>query len=228
MTTKKKFLIGAVAACLAVVMAIGGTIACLTDHETVKNTFTFGKVDVVLTEESNSEKGYTPGTDNGNGGFSYDHVKPGIAYSKAVTVGLESDSENSHVFVEIVIKDADKIWDAYGKHGYDPTVMLTDMTTERSRELSNDSVVSNKYEWSGDVCTYREVYYFGTHDANWTEQVFDGVKLPEWFDSNDVENLGELELEVKAYAVQSEGIADKDAAAAVFFNAENGYNVPAN
>ena len=50
---KWRWLTGTTAACVLVgALGIGGTIAYMTDNESVTNTFTVGKIDVDLTEPS--------------------------------------------------------------------------------------------------------------------------------------------------------------------------------
>lgn len=50
--SKRKILILAMALSMVAILAVGGTLAYFTDTETAKNTFTYGKIDIDLTEEN--------------------------------------------------------------------------------------------------------------------------------------------------------------------------------
>lgn len=53
---KKKVTAIALAVCILAVAVIGATMAYFTDTDSKTNTFTFGKVDIDLTEESNEDR----------------------------------------------------------------------------------------------------------------------------------------------------------------------------
>ncbi|MFR8012464.1 MAG: SipW-dependent-type signal peptide-containing protein [Clostridia bacterium] len=80
-----KKLITAASIALAACVAIGGTIAYLTDKtDTITNTFTVGKVDINLTETARTYK-----------------MIPGTTLDKDPTVTVEKGSEDSWVFVKV-------------------------------------------------------------------------------------------------------------------------------
>lgn len=216
MTTKKKVITGAIAACLAGVIAIGATIAYLTDHETVKNTFTFGEVDVVLTETSPEKDGYVQGKEE-NGGYKYDRVKPGMTYSKDVKVDLAEDSDDAHLFVSITVSNIDNLWSVI----QDDKAMLEDLLVNEDNVIKNETnLVGQKYDETNH--TFTEVYYLGVKTNQMDEiTLFDGVKIPDYFTNANMEILKDgVDVTVQAYAAQAEGL-DKKAAFDQFFT---GYN----
>ncbi len=84
---KKKVLIAVSALALVLVIAIGGTVAWLTAKTTeVKNTFTYGDINIALAE--------TTGND-------YKMI-PGSTIKKDPTVTVEADSEACWLFVKAV------------------------------------------------------------------------------------------------------------------------------
>ncbi len=83
---KKKVLIAICALALVVVVAIGGTVAWLTDKTAeVKNTFTYGDINITLEETTGAEYKIIPGND--------------IAKDPKVTV--KSGSEACYLFVKV-------------------------------------------------------------------------------------------------------------------------------
>lgn len=91
-----KKLITAASIALAACVAIGGTIAYLTDKtDTITNTFTVGDVNVALTEV---------GLEEGETEQSF-KVTPGAPVKKEADVSVKAESENAYIFVEAVATD---------------------------------------------------------------------------------------------------------------------------
>lgn len=90
---KNKKLLVLVALFLAV-FAVGGTLAYLTDTTEEKtNTFTFGKVDITLTEPTWDTTGKTAAAD----------MAPGVEVDKDPTIKVETNSKNAFVFAKVTI-----------------------------------------------------------------------------------------------------------------------------
>ena len=92
---KKKIAV-AVSLLLVVALSIGGTVAWLTDSETVTNTFTIGNVNITLTE---TDTGLD--TDQNDKTNTYKFV-PGKELAKDPKVTVTANSERCYVFVKIV------------------------------------------------------------------------------------------------------------------------------
>lgn len=92
MKKNKKILV--LLALFLAVFAVGGTLAYLTDtSESATNTFTFGKVNISLSEPTWTTTGST------NAGSTV----PGEEIDKDPTIKVESDSENAFVFAKVTI-----------------------------------------------------------------------------------------------------------------------------
>ncbi len=90
-------LIGAMA-----LTAVGGSLAYFTDTtETVKNTFTVGKVDITLDEIDLDGTGENPRTEEGNDYT--EKIMPGVSFAKDPTITLEAGSEESYVFLDMTM-----------------------------------------------------------------------------------------------------------------------------
>ena len=93
---KKKIVSLALAVCLIAIAAVG-TLAYFTDKDAETNTFTVGKVDIDLNETDNEGKPFVqdqkllPGSSSAN------------AIAKNATVTVSQDSEDSWVWVELLI-----------------------------------------------------------------------------------------------------------------------------
>ena len=101
---KKKAIVAVVALVLVLCCAMGGTLAWLVDSTTeVKNTFTYGDINISLWEHELNKDGLTLGTDVFTGkeqtGFK---MIPGNKIEKDPTVTVKAGSEASWLFVKIV------------------------------------------------------------------------------------------------------------------------------
>ena len=100
---KRKAIVAVVALVLVLCCAMGGTLAWLVDSTTeVKNTFTYGDINISLWEHKLNEDGLTLSEDVFTGaeqtGFK---MIPGNKIKKDPTVTVEADSEASWLFVKI-------------------------------------------------------------------------------------------------------------------------------
>lgn len=101
---KKKAIVAVVALVLVLCCAMGGTLAWLVDSTTeIKNTFTYGDINISLWEHELNEDGLTLSTDVFTGeeqtGFK---MIPGNKIEKDPTVTVKADSEASWLFIKIV------------------------------------------------------------------------------------------------------------------------------
>lgn len=96
---KKKIVSLALAVCLIAIAAVG-TLAYFTDKDAKTNTFTSGKVDITLNETDNKGADFVQGQKLLPGSSSAN------AIAKNATVTVSRDSEDSWVWVELLIPSA--------------------------------------------------------------------------------------------------------------------------
>ena len=96
---KKKIVSLALAVCLIAIAAVG-TLAYFTDKDAETNTFTVGKVDITLNETDNKGADFVQGQKLLPGSSSAN------AIAKNATVTVSRDSEDSWVWVELLIPSA--------------------------------------------------------------------------------------------------------------------------
>lgn len=101
MKSKKKVFVTVLCAAALVVASVLGTMAYLTSQtETVTNTFTVGNVEITLDETDVTPMGVKD-TDARVKGNEYKLI-PGHTYIKDPTVHVDTDSEESWLFVKVV------------------------------------------------------------------------------------------------------------------------------
>ena len=191
---KKKVTAIALAACILAVAVIGATMAYFTDTDSKTNTFTFGKVDIDLTEDSTDANGAVKGYMSTDGGITYPGVLPGLVYSKIPTVTVKRDSLDAWVIITATV----------------PTVYDWD-------GLFNNKIDST-FDWEKKTVGANTVYYFYAKNPvgpNGSVTPFTEVKINPALTQNDVAK--KFDMVINAYAIQKEGFNDAQEAFAKAF-----------
>lgn len=193
---KKKVTAIALAVCILAVAVIGATMAYFTDTDSKTNTFTFGKVDIDLTEDSTHANGAVKGDMSTDGGITYPGVLPGLVYSKVPTVTVKRESLDAWVIITATV----------------PTVYDWD-------GLFNDIDTAN-FTKDRKIVGENTVYYFYANaavTAGSSVTPFTEVKINPALTQNDVKNLPTFNVVVNAYGIQKEGFDDAQEAFAKAF-----------
>ena len=227
--TKSKILTVIIACALAVAVSIGATVAFLTSTDSVKNTFTVGKVSISLDEAKVNTSGepldasgavVSPENAVRVKGNSY-HLVPGKSYVKDPTVTVSKGSESAYVRVMVSINKTNAlnaifaggdILSIFG--GMDATKWISGATTTE-----------------GDVVTY-EFRYFEAVDASGASAditlpaLFSSIALPGTVTGEQLATLysdnDALTVTVEAHAIQTVGFNSVDDAWRAFDDQVNG------
>lgn len=188
MKTKSKALLLSLCAVMLVAASIFGTLAYLTDTDTVANTFTVGQVGITLDEADVNPDG-TIDTNARVDANEY-HLMPGHEYIKDPTVHVDAGSEDSWIFVKV-------------ENG------LSDFEAESVEGgYQNIAAQISANGWTpleGVDGVYYKAYVKGQEDKDL--EVFAEFKIAD--NANDVEGWSSIpgtnDIVVTAYAVQADG-----------------------
>ena len=185
---KKKVTAIALAVCILAVAVIGATMAYFTDTDSKTNTFTFGKVDIDLTEKSieDKENGVKAGTIGTDGGITYDTVLPGLVYSKIPTVTVKNDSLPAYVVITATI----------------PTIYDWD-------GLFNGTFDDAHFNMGKKTVGENTIYYFYAIEPvqpGDSVMPFTKVKINPALTQNDVAE--KFDMVINAYAIQTDGFSN--------------------
>ena len=188
--TTKALLMAACALAL-VLTTVMGTVAYLTSNDTVKNTFTVGKVKITLDETDVDEYGVAaePAT-RSNDGNEYKLI-PGHEYIKDPIVHFAPGSEKSYVFVEVQngIEDYESETDGY------VSIAQQIVNNEWTALGSNDGV-------------YYKVVEANTTENNIDLKVFESFKIADDFALAEDVDVSTINVTINAYAIQYDGMDD--------------------
>lgn len=199
---KKKVTAIALAVCILAVAVIGATMAYFTDTDSKTNTFTFGGVDIELTETSKEDEknNIHAGTEKEDG-FTYEKVLPGLVYSKVPEVKVVEGP--AWVVVTVTV----------------PTIY-------DHADFFNRTANGTDFEMDKKVVGKNTIYYFYSTNKDGVAtgenlKIFDQIKINPALTQDNVKNLPIFDVVVNAYGIQKEGFNDAKSAFAAAFAADS-------
>ena len=230
MKTRSKALLLTLCAVLLVAASVLGTMAYLTDKETVTNTFTVGKVSIKLDEAKvnlNGEplndkdevvdlKGALRVTEN-----SY-KLMPGHTYTKDPTIHVDAASEDCFIRAKVTLTNA-KEWIAIATKYADNKVENIIKGTNDDIWWVSQPVVDEK----ANTVTYTFIYKNESNTDElgkriWTSAdskdlvLFNEIAIPGGLTSDELKGIGKSKITVVAEAIQADGFETEAAAWAAF------------
>ena len=223
---KKKTIIAA--AVLTIVLLVGGILAYFTDTEEQTNIFTIGNVDITLTEAGWTEGSFVSDVwtaSSNTGDYSRTealNLTPNAVIPKAPIV-TNVGSNDAYVYVKVLVPmdDAKTAAEALAGTAGANKELFTFTLNSGWRQLSRTEVDANT-DTVADYAEYIFVYASGTHtgDSILKEEMTilnkdgsaTGTETPAVFNNVTLIDLAEvpastdLEINVKAYAIQANNI----------------------
>lgn len=224
MKSKHKALLLSMCAVLLVAVSVFGTLAYLTDTETVKNTFTVGSVGLSLDEADVKPDGsYETDHDSRVQANEY-HLLPGHTYYKDPTVTVDAGSEDAYVRMIVTVESIDDLKlalpnsdDTAKYYAADGTFLLQMLCGGWD---SNTWVFEGYTEKADGTEGYYEFRYKDIVEKSETatklDDLFETITVPGEIDNDHLAYLADVEIVVAAHAIQADGFATDDAAWAAF------------
>lgn len=222
MTKMKKIALIAVCAMLLVCVTIGATVAYLTSKDSVKNTFTVGKVAITLDEaQVDIEGNPVPGTDaNPNPRVKENSYKlmPGHTYTKDPTIHVDPASEDCFIRAKVTLTNA-KEWIAIAtKYADNKIENIIKGTDDNIWWVSQPAVDTTK-----NTVTYTFVYKNESHTDElgkriWTKAdgtdlvLFNQIVMPDGLTNDELAGVANSEITIIAEAIQADGFETEAAA----------------
>lgn len=228
MVMKKKSIIMLVCALLIISSVAFGTIAYLTDRESVTNRFTVGDVEIIVDESKVDENGNAiPDADRVKEN-DY-HIVPGGVYDKDPTMTVKAGSEESYVRMMVTVTKASQIKTIFDE-------LATRYDKYAGGFVPNEHVEGwNSAEWTyygmttdatANTFTLEFRYYAAVKPLDTEDKVlpalFTKLKIPGELTNEHLKMLkgenGEngFQIEVVGHAIQTAGFRNADEAWAAF------------
>lgn len=202
---KKNLLISLLSLALVAVIGVGATLAYFTDKtETKTNTFTTGKVDIVLHDMSPEVDGMVQGTAKPDGtGIHYDAIVPGDELSKDVFVSVVNNSAPARLAVLVTAENT--------KGTENPSdvelLKLVDNAIIREGKFK-----ASNYYFAEDFKGLNGTLYImdgivDTSDKNQIIDLFSSIQIPEEWNNAYADTS--FDINVTAFAAQADHITDE-------------------
>ena len=199
---------------LVAVASVLGTLAYLTSTDTVKNTFTVGKVNITLDEAEVEMNGVavTPAKRVKKNEYK---LMPGHTYTKDPMVTVLAGSEPSYIKMTVTFSKANELDAIFAPTGADLTSIF------KGYDSANWIAKGNTKDAAANTRTY-EFWYKETVGAPTADvaldALFDSITIPGEITQAQLETIKDMTITVTAYAIQADGFANADAAWAKFSN----------
>ena len=208
----KKVLALFLCAVLLVVCSVAGTVAYMTDKDSVLNTITVGEVDIELWENEVDANNVPTGkiTYDGN---AYNEIQPGLSYVKNPTVTVKADSENCYVrmMVKVTYKaEADAVLAKYNyKTWFDFNGAWTVVGAPNTEDDGTNITRTYEFRYNNMVLENKSA----NQDL---PALFTRIAIPGGMTNAELLTLEGLQIAIDAHAIQADGFANAAAAWAAF------------
>ena len=230
MKSKHKALLLTLCAVLLVAATAFGTLAYLTDTETVKNTFTVGSVGLSLDEADVKPDGSYENNHDSRVQANEYHLLPGHTYYKDPTVTVDANSEDAYVRMIVTVENIDKLKAALPNSGdttkyyADNGPLLLQMLCVDENGICTWDANTWLFEGYTEKTDGTEGYYEfrykevvkKSENATKLDDLFETITVPGEIDNDHLAYLADVKIVVAAHAIQADGFADADAAWAAF------------
>lgn len=192
-------------AVLLVAASVMGTLAYLTSHDEVVNTFTVGKVAIKLDEaKANTDGSLVAGAARVKAN-NY-KLLPGHIYNKDPMVTVLAGSEPSYIKMTVTFSKANEL-DAI----FAPTGGADLISIFKGYDAANWINKGNTKDATANTRTY-EFWYkeaVGAPDGDVAlDALFDSITVPGEITQKQLETIADMTITVNAYAIQADGSTD--------------------
>ena len=235
MKSKHKILLLSLCAVLLVAASVIGTIAYLTDKDTVTNTFTVGSVGLKLDEaDVKTDGSYETNHDSRVQENEY-HLLPGHTYYKDPTVTVDAGSEDAYVRMIVTVENIDQLKLALPNegatskyYGTDGTFLLQMLCLDEKGAYTWDANTWKMQGYTESADGKSGVYEFRykeivdkSEDDTVLPDLFTHITVPGEIDNTHLAYLKDVKIVVNAHAIQADGFEDDETGAWTAFGTQN-------
>ena len=199
-------------AVLLVAASVMGTLAYLTSHDKVVNTFTVGTVNIKLDEaKANTDGSLVEGAARVKAN-NY-KLLPGHTYNKDPMVTVLAGSEPSYIKMTVTFSKANELDAIFAPTGANLTSIFN------GYDAANWIAKGNTKDAAANTRTYEFWYKEAVGAPNGDvalDALFDSITVPGEITKEQLATIEGMTITVNAYAIQADGFANAEAAWAAF------------
>ena len=201
----RKILAMVAALALTAALAVGGTLAYLTSHDTVVNTFTVGNVQIKLDEAKANTDGTLDTTTSERVKANSYKLLPGHKYNKDPMVTVLKDSESSYIKMTVTFTKSAELDAIFAPSGADMTSIFNGYDSANwiyKGNTENTTDNTRTYEF-----WYKETVAAPDGDVA-LDALFDSITVPGTITNAQLDTIKGMTITVNAYAIQADGFKD--------------------
>ncbi len=235
MKSKHKALLLSLCAVLLVAATAFGTLAYLTDKDTVKNTFTVGSVYLKLDEADVKTDGSYETNHGARVQENTYHLLPGHTYYKDPTVTVNADSEDAYVRMIVTVENIDQLKRALPNssatakyYGADDIFLLQMLCVDENGTCTWDKNTWKMQDYTESTDSKNGYYEFRYKEivaksdrATVLPDLFTHITVPGEIDNEHLAYLKDVKIVVVAHAIQADGFENDEAGAWTAFGTQN-------
>ena len=176
---KKKLTAVALVVCMLAIMLVGASLAYFTDTDEATNTFTMGKVDIMLTEPE-----WTKNNPNGIA-----KLMPGTVIDKDPTITAVEKSEDAYLFLDVIFNKYNSLFwvmaaDASADEDIAFTIFNDDGTVKQEYKNGNGQFATSKFmaamQEPANKAVFQQIvnkWFGGIVHTDWKVEVADMGKI---------------------------------------------------
>ena len=208
MKTGNKILLWCLGFVAVAAISVAGTLAYLTDQDSVVNTFTVGKVQITLDETKvNSDGTVVEGAERVR--ENEYHLIPGQTYTKDPMITVEENSEEAYVRMMVTLNCAEELKEIFDDdflpenyvEGWDSSKW----ECVKIGNITEDNTITYEFR-------YFETVSSAVGEKKALEPLFTKIIVPGTVTGEQLKMLNDFNITVVGHAIQAAGFMDADTA----------------
>lgn len=210
MKTGNKILLWCLGFVAVAAISVAGTLAYLTDEDSVVNTFTVGKVQITLDETKvNTDGTVVEGAERVQ--KNEYHLIPGQTYTKDPMITVEENSEEAYVRMMVTLNCAEELKEIFGNDFLPENYVegWESLTWECVGNITEDNTITYEFRYFKTVSS-------AAGEKKALEPLFTKITVPGTVTGEQLKMLNDFNITVVGHAIQAAGFEDADTAWAAF------------
>lgn len=206
MKTGNKILLWCLGFVAVAAISVAGTLAYLTDQDSVVNTFTVGKVQITLDETKvNTDGTVVEGAERVQ--KNEYHLIPGQTYTKDPMITVEENSEEAYVRMMVTLNCAEELKEIFGNDFLPENYVegWESLTWECVGNITEDNTITYEFR-------YFETVSSAVGEKKALEPLFTKIIVPGTVTGEQLKMLNDFNITVVGHAIQAAGFMDADTA----------------
>lgn len=205
---KKNIFFIIICAILIPILSVRFTVAFLTSREKIVNTYTIGKIGIILDETDVDELGVP--IENAKRVLNNEyHLMPGYTYVKDPAITVKAGSSDAYIRMMVTINKIEELKNIFGNN-FKPEMLVNGWDNKIWKSINVIDNENNSYTYEFRYYKILNGYEGDNKVSKMTEPLFNSFIVPESLTGEQLETIKDLKIRVIGQAIQTTGFEDND------------------